>query len=179
MNIMSSTGRVSCPTLTGLNFQRWKFQMTNILEAEGVLDIVMGVELKPALPLITASEYGVALEDQIKWKKQDARARAIISCSLDDINDGYIRGCKNSHEIWQVIIGIHEKKTVASKSKACQDFFSYVWHENVSSATALSEMNGLSRKSRLWIRNQKSTLSLEKFYHHCRTNFDHSKLRGT
>lgn len=108
MNDINSTGRISCPQLTTSTFARWQFQIKNVLEAEGVLDIVEGFEKQPVVKLLPSETgYQAEIDGYNRWRKRDARARAIISSSLDDMNDGYVRGSRSSSD---VLIGIHEKK---------------------------------------------------------------------
>ncbi len=86
--------RVNIPMLSPDNYQRWKFDISAILEYKELLDIVQGSAVKP--------EGVAALKI---WKKGDARAKMIISSGLDEETHATIRNCKTSADVWTGVKG--------------------------------------------------------------------------
>ena len=72
------------PKLTASGYQRWEFDMAAILESKGLLERVNGLVVKPELIAQNA-------EMVKKWTMEDAKARSLISMTLDDEHHFFIR----------------------------------------------------------------------------------------
>lgn len=132
---MESTSKVSVPILTDHSFSRWKGQVKNVLEADDLYTIVDGSEPMPA---------GGA--DQNAWKKRDAKARAIISSSLDDLHDSFVRGCATSKDMMDKLVAMYETTSAGRKYTAWQELFDTKWDEDMPAATFLAKINAVSHK---------------------------------
>lgn len=108
------------PTLTKDTYQRWKFDMRAALESIEVLEIVDGSVVCPALQ---ADNLNIDVVNA--WKKSDAKARLIISSSLDTDHHAAIRSCLTSKQIWDTIVSLREQNTETNKYLA-KNFISIV-----------------------------------------------------
>lgn len=136
---MESSSKVSVPILTDQTFARWKGQIRNVLEADDLLTIVDGVEAMPA----SASNGG---EDRKKWKKRDAKARAILSTSLDDLHDSFCRGEGTSKGMYDKLVSMYEVKSAGRKYTAWQELFDLKWGEDMPAGSFLAKVNAISHK---------------------------------
>ena len=83
---MSSTRTDSVEKLNGSNFNRWKLQISLILEAGDLWDVVTGDEALPARD-----------DAKIKaWKKKDVQARSVMVPTLDAAQTSHIYSCKTA-----------------------------------------------------------------------------------
>lgn len=102
--------------LDGKNYQAWKFQMTAILKAYGIFDLVTGTRGKPA----ETDEAGVKA-----WQKENAKAMFLISTSVDDNQIQNLLVCDTAHGMWKKLSFIHEQRSEASKLTLTQRFHEY------------------------------------------------------
>ena len=134
---MESTSKVSVPILTEHSFSRWKGQVRNVLEADELFGIVDGSEVMPAAAQIEARKA---------WKKKDAKARAILSSSLDDLHDSFVRGCGTSKDMMDKLVQMYERTSAGRKYTAWQELFDMTWDEDVPAASFLARINAISHK---------------------------------
>lgn len=123
------------PTLTKENYQRWKFDIRAALESIEVFEIVDGSSVCPVLLADNSNANAVSV-----WKKSDARARLIISSSLDADHHAAIRACLTSKQMWDTIVSLREQNTETNKYLANQEFHQYCFD---SSMTVSSYFSGL------------------------------------
>ncbi|CDW60787.1 Zinc knuckle protein [Trichuris trichiura] len=122
--------------LNGENYLRWKFEIEAILETRDCSDLVSGETLCPAVR-----------DDKVKaWKKRDAVARSIISRSLDDFHHAFIRSCKTSKEMTDIIISIKEQATVSNKLLVSSEFHAYTWKPGMNVASLIAGLNTIVNK---------------------------------
>ena len=74
----------------GNHFQKWKFQMRNVLVANELFTIVVGTEKQPIDK--TKPEYS-------EWIKKDARAMHLISIAIDYDHLEHVLTCTSSAEM--------------------------------------------------------------------------------
>jgi len=77
--------------LNGKNWASWKWQITTILEAKGLLD---GID-----------------EAARKGSPKELAARQVISCSLDQSLVNKVIHCSTAHQIWNCLESLYENKT--------------------------------------------------------------------
>lgn len=123
-------------TLTKETYQRWKFDMKAALESIEVLNIVDGSTICPALLPDNSNANTVST-----WKKSDAKARLIISSSLDTDHHAAIRFCLTSKQMWDTIISLREQNTETNKHLANQEFHQYRFDQSM---TVSNYFSGLS-----------------------------------
>ena len=123
--------------LTSNNYQRWKFEVSAILESKEVLDVVNGTLKLPDDTKV------LEVKD---WKKKDALARTILSKSLDDDHHNFIRSCLTSKDMWSTIVSLKEQATVSTKLLANQEFHSFKWESGMSVSSFLSQLNVIAGK---------------------------------
>lgn len=123
------------PTLTKETYQRWKFDMKAALESIEVLNIVDGSTLCPVLLADNSNANAVST-----WKKGDAKARLIISSSLDTDHHAAIRFCSNSKQMWDTIISLREQNTETNKYLANQEFHQYRFDQGMTVSSYFSGM---------------------------------------
>src|ERR1700685_17735 len=103
----------SIPKLSKETYQRWKFDVTALLEAEEVWDIVSGVEVEPMTRDATHKT----------WKKKDSQAKGIISMSLDEEHHAAIRTCQSSSAMWVKLVSMREQSSETNKILARIEFY--------------------------------------------------------
>lgn len=109
----------------------WKFQMKQILEANGVYDIVRGITKEP----VGGEANAVA-----DWKKLDAKARRIISTSVGNQPIMHILNCEKSSEMWSVLENIYQPKSTSSILLLQQRYYSFVKQPTDDMATFISKL---------------------------------------
>lgn len=95
---------------TGENWITWKFQVTVILKAKNVYDIITGKRKRPE----TTSD---------KWKKLDVKAQEIIITRMGEGPLVHLLSCQTSYEMWEKLLSIYEKKSKVSVHLLQQKFF--------------------------------------------------------
>lgn len=90
----------------GSNFQTWKFQVISMLDTYDIFDVVNGVRVKPE-DMTTA--------DGKKWKKDNARAKYILSSTMNDTQLETVIVCETAQDIWRKLTSIHEQKSETNK----------------------------------------------------------------
>lgn len=121
------------PTLNKSNYQQWKFDVKLVLESLELLDIVLGIEKKPA-----------GAEDIKKWRKLDAKARRVLSSRFDDKLHATIRSCSTAHEMWKMVTELHEAKSESNKYLANQELCALKFTEKKSVAGYCRNVDNLS-----------------------------------
>ena len=111
------------PSLTRYNYSRWRFDMEITFEVMDCLSIVKGIEKIPV-----AGTEGKTEADVKAWRKLDARARLLISRSLNDEDwRMYVYGTKTSAEMWTRINEGRKRRLEMDKHLAHEAFHSYKW----------------------------------------------------
>ena len=122
------------PRLTVSSYQRWKFDMVAVLESRGLLEYVNGQSVKPELTTLNADAAR-------KWTMEDAKARSLISVSLDDEHHTLIRSCNTSKEIWDCLINYREQSSATNKFLCHQQFYELRFKPEDTISSYLSELS--------------------------------------
>jgi hypothetical protein len=112
------------------DFQVWKFQLTIILRANELYDIVT-----------TDTPEDQRTE---AWKKKDANAQRVIVTTLDKKPLLHVMSCKSAHDMWIKITSIYERDTEQQKCALLQNFFSFNFDKNVDVATNVGKLRNLA-----------------------------------
>lgn len=133
-----STGWDKLPLLTKSSFTRWKYEMSIIITAKGLSDIVLGRDKGPEMPELpvlpqvmdihnpnevaayeAARQQRQALAEEYSrlhkaWIKRDAEGMQLLSRGLEDHHHLMIRGCEHARHIWTHLINLYQQKTATS-----------------------------------------------------------------
>ena len=123
--------------LTVSNYQRWKFDVIALLESKGLFDYVNGIVVKPEL------NENDALTN---WKMNDAKAKSLLSMTLDDEHHGLIRSCGTSKEMWDAIINYREQSSSTNKILCHQQFYEHRFKPGDTVSNYLSELTVIIKK---------------------------------
>lgn len=105
--------------LDGKNYQVWKFQITALLIANGIYDVVTGDRVRSPNDVTNEANHK-------KWIKDDARAKVIISTSMIDSELECLLTCTSAKGMWDILINaIHEQKSATNKLILTQRFHEY------------------------------------------------------
>lgn len=92
---------IPLPQLSKDSYQRWRFDVLATLESHGLLEITIGTEAKSAKA------------DKKERKNDDAKARRIFSCGLDNEMHAHVRACK-TYEMWKAITSLMEASSATN-----------------------------------------------------------------
>lgn len=102
------------PKFDGSDFTTWKFQITRLFIANGLLEIVDGTRKKPEE------------EAQIKlWERENAKAMFLISSSMEAKQLKSLITCETANEMWVRLAKIHEQKSASNKLILNQRYHEY------------------------------------------------------
>lgn len=101
----------------GTDFQTWKFEITQLLVAHGLEDIVDGTRGRPG---------GAAGDATVKaWIKDNAKAMSLISTAIERKQLRGLITCATARDMWTTLSGIYEHKSASSKLLLLQRFHEY------------------------------------------------------
>lgn len=109
---MENLGGFKIEKLGDSNFHVWK-QKVELVLAFRELDDVVTDERPPT-----------EVDELAKWKKRDAKAKAVIGLTLSDYHLDHVRGLSTAAEMWKAIINVFQRRTLMNKVKARRDFYS-------------------------------------------------------
>lgn len=75
--------------LSNTNYSRWKYEITDILKAKELWEIVTGEEAKPTDADLLK-----------KWNKKNSQAKSTITQTLDDVTFNHVCDCDSAKGIW-------------------------------------------------------------------------------
>lgn len=100
----------------GPGFPVWKFEMTQLLMAHGLEDLIDGSRLRPA---------GERIEAVKAWVKDNAKAMSLISTSMERTQLQDLITCRTAYEMWQNLTRMYEQKSASSKLLLMQRYREY------------------------------------------------------
>lgn len=92
------------PKLSGANYASWQYRMQTMLERDEiwyVIDAAKPEEADATMP---------------QWKKDDAKARAIIAFFVEDNQLRFIKKSTNAREMWNNLKTYHNKATIGNQA---------------------------------------------------------------
>ena len=123
--------------LDGTNFQRWKLQISLVLKASELWDVVSGTDTKPADATKVA---------EIKaWVKKDVEAQALIVPTLDAKQTSHIFNLATSKEIFDKLQAVNSDSSNLNKQHTLSSFLNYIIGPSKSILDAYVEMEQLAR----------------------------------
>ena len=134
------TGEISVKQIEkfdGKNYQCWKFQVECLLVANDLKDLVDGTREKPVDLTTTAGK---------QWVKDDAKAKYVISSSIDPSQLKIVLSCNTSKEMWSRLQTVHEQKSVTHKLLLSERFHSYKMSPTDSVTEHVSKVENMARQ---------------------------------
>ena len=107
-----ASGRL--PLLRKNNYDHWKFRMEYILDNKGLLEVVLGSEMRP----------DTSANDQQIWDKKDKEARQLIVMCVNEDQDNYLYGAKTASEMWAKLSSVYQEKSTANSLQLKSRFYS-------------------------------------------------------
>lgn len=103
----------------GTGFQGWKFQITAVLMANEIFDIVDRTRAKP-------ENQARANAERMKiWIRDNAKAMAIIASAMEHDQLENVLVCTSAKDMWDRLNRIHEQKSATNKLILTQRFHEY------------------------------------------------------
>lgn len=109
---MENLGGFKIEKLGDNNFHVWK-QKVELVLAFRELDDVITDEGPPT-----------EVDKLEKWKKRDAKAKAVIGLTLSDDHLDHVRGVSTAAEMWNAITNVFQRRTLMNIVRARRDFYS-------------------------------------------------------
>lgn len=123
--------------LVGNNYQTWKFQVTALLMANGVFDIVSGDRVMPG-------EEAENQNARKQWVKDNAKAMIIISTSIGESQLECLLTCTSAKQMWDQLSSIHEQKTASNKLVLTQRFHEHRMSTNDSVVQHIAKIRNMA-----------------------------------
>lgn len=136
----------------GQNFQLWKFQIKAIFVAYDLLNIVEGIEAKPEVPD----------DSRNIWIKKDARAKFILSSSMEYSQLEYLITCNTAAEMWTKLSAIHEQKSASNKLALTTKFHEYRMASGDSIAQHIAKIENIANQLKDIDENLSDTMIMAK-----------------
>lgn len=102
------------PKFDGSDFTTWKFQITRLFIANGLLEFVDGTRKKPA----DTAELKV-------WERENAKAMFVISSTMEAKQLKSLITCNTANEMWVKLAKIHEQRSASNKLVLNQRYHEY------------------------------------------------------
>ena len=107
------------------NYVHWKFRMEYILDNKGLLEVVLGSEMRP----------DTSANDQQIWDKKDKEARQLIVMCVNEDQDNYLYGAKTASEMWAKLSSVYQEKHRELASIEVQVLFPEKGHRRLYDST--------------------------------------------
>lgn len=130
--LMESIGGFKIEKLGERNFHVWKQKIKLILSFRELEDVIADQE-----PPVDVDEFE-------KWKKRDAKAKAVIGLTLSDDHLDHVRGVETAMEMWNAILNVFQRNTLLNKIKARRDFYSVKMNDLERVLTYISRVRQLA-----------------------------------
>jgi hypothetical protein len=134
---MSMTKAVVIDKLDGSNYNRWKFQVSLLLKANDLWDVVSGDIAKPG--------SSAKPEDRKDWMKKDVEAMSIISSTLDNTQINHVYDCDSSKAMFDRLKDVNSDSSSLNKQHTLMKFMSYSMDKHQSPVQAMVEIEQLAR----------------------------------
>ena len=132
----------------GNNFQAWKFQMKFVLDANCLFDIVTGERKPPNAPVKPKEPTAEEIADITKWKKDNAKAAAIISSAMTPIQLENLLTCDSAKSMWDKLKVIHEQKSANNVNICLQTFYEARMQTNESGVQYIARLQNMASNLR-------------------------------
>ena len=127
--------------------------MQLLLDAKTLGPVVSGLETFPDR-VFRSNDYKA-------WKFDDAQAKAWMYENLEDSQQNHLKGCENSHAMWEALRKVHDlfeqgkliflKRRFPGLRGWLQQVGRWRWQQFYLAANEKSEMSRQRRRSRIWM----------------------------
>src|SRR5882757_2870022 len=131
-NVVRKIDTTHVVKLSDKNFEQWRLQISLILRAADLWDVVSGLTPRPEI-------------DFAAWDKKDVQAMAVIVPTLDAGNTNHIFNCKTSKELFDKLKSIHSDASTLNKQQTLAKFLNYKFKEGESLVACYTDLEQLSR----------------------------------
>ena len=145
------------------NYQQWKIELRDSLEALDLWEIVDGIEKDPEGD-DTAHRA---------WKKKDSKARSILRKTLDSVHFNHVRDCMTSRKILERLKELKEPQGVNILLEAWKDFTTYDWKEGMDVTTFWSGLTVIIGKVEACGKKVEDELAMAKILGSLRRGYQH------
>ena len=121
--------------LDGSNFKLWKFQLTLVLKAHKLWNVVSGVETRPAADA----------DKQDAWDLKDVEAQSIIASSVNAVQMNHIYDCQSAKGMFNKLVLANSDSSSLNKQHTLTRFMNYTIEKDESPVAAMIEIEGLAR----------------------------------
>ena len=118
--------------LVDSNFHVWKQKVELVLGDRGVTDHILDTST-PDDPLELA-----------QWKKDDAKAKAVIGLTLSNDLLEHVRGLETAFEMWEAILNLFQRRTLLNSLTARRRFYSVKMNDGERALTFISRVRQLA-----------------------------------
>lgn len=123
-----------------VNYEAWKFQVTILLEEKEVLRIATGITAKPSRE---------KADDVDKWLMKDAKARRIITTTVDRSAMIHLYNTTTSNGMWKKLEDIYGKSTGEQKCELLQEFFEMKYEKADGLMAHISKIENVYQKLKM------------------------------
>ena len=136
------------PILTKDNYPRWKYDINVILMARDLLKMSQGSEKLPSA--LAADADNATKEDYNKkyteWVQRDAKAREILTRSLDSRHHDLIRSCTTAYGITKTLMSMHEQKSSQNLFLVQREYHECKWFATTTALEFISKVKTITNK---------------------------------
>ena len=118
---MSLLKDIELPKLGPDNYSRWKLEIEDILNSNGLWSVVNGTSVCPINPM--------KVKEIEEWSRNDSKAKCVLRRTLTDVYFNHTRDCRTGKAIFDRIVELMEPKSVNVLLHSWQEFHSYTWME--------------------------------------------------
>ena len=122
--------------LDDTNYPRWKFQVTLVLKAAEVWEVVSRATVRPA----------ATNPDAVKaWEKKDVEAQAIMATTINKHQTNHIYNCTTSKEMFERLKDLNSDSSALNKQHTLSNFLNFKIAPKQSVIEAYLEIEELAR----------------------------------
>ena len=129
---MESKGNFKIDKLVDSNFHVWKQKVELVLGDRELIEHILDSD-KPE----DASELA-------QWKKNDAKAKAVIGLTLSNDLLEHVRGIETAYEMWEAITDLFQRRTLLNSLSARRRFYSVKMNDGEKALAYISRVRQLA-----------------------------------
>lgn len=125
--------------LDDTNYERWKLQITLLLQSAELWPLVTGRELR----------HATDVDKQAEWDKKDIEARAILITTLGDLQTTHIYNCLTAKQVYDKLRDVNSDTSTLNKQQTQTKFLTYKIAPGANIVHAYQELQRLGRSLNL------------------------------
>ena len=134
--------------LTKDNYARWKYDITVVLQVRELVKMTNGEEKLPARPAEGAEPAVVEkyMKDYKAWIQRDARAKEILTRSLDGRHHDMIRNCTTAYGIAKTLMSMYEQKSSTNLFLVQREYHECHWTRDMTALEFIAKVKIITNK---------------------------------